>query len=71
MELHEHIREIRVLKGILQCHIAKQIHVSPSTYCRMESGRRTIKAELIQPLADALGVKPEDFFADSTPRIVD
>lgn len=71
MELYERIRQIRLSKGIKQSHIAEQIGVSRTTYCHIENGKRSIKANLLEPLANALGVKPQDFFTEQTPRNVE
>lgn len=65
LELYERIRQIRLSKGIKQSYVAEQIGVSKAAYCRFENGKQSLKADLLKPLADALGVEPQDLFASN------
>lgn len=56
------IKEIRRSKGISARHVADKLEVDPSTISKYESNNRKVPAETLPLLADALGVKVEDFF---------
>jgi transcriptional regulator with XRE-family HTH domain len=64
MEIHKRVRQIRLSKGIKQSYVAERIGVSKASYCHFENGRRSLKADQLKVLADALGVKPQDFFKE-------
>lgn len=56
------IKSIREKKGIQAKFVAAQIGVDPSTISKYENGDRKISAEMLPSIAEALGVKIEDFF---------
>ena len=50
------IKEIIQEKGLQNNFVAKKLGVSPSTLSKYKSGDRSIKADMIPSIADALGV---------------
>lgn len=60
--LHNRLREMREALGIKQVYMARQLHMSPSGYHGLESGRRKISAEMLNKIARVLGVDVSLFF---------
>jgi transcriptional regulator with XRE-family HTH domain len=60
----ENIRFIRKSKGLSGKFVSKQVGIAPSTLSKYESNERKLKAELLPAIANVLGVKVEDFFAE-------
>lgn len=56
----EKIKNLRKSKNLSQEEVAEYIHVSQSTYARMESGASNSWAGYILPLCDLFGIQPEE-----------
>ena len=56
----EKIKNLRKSKNLSQEEVAEYIHVSQSTYARMESGANNSWAGYILPLCDLFGIQPEE-----------
>lgn len=50
------LREIRKKKGLNAIDIARRIGVTPTSYYRYEKGEQTLSAEILDKLANAMGV---------------
>lgn len=57
------IKRIITEKGLKQCAIAARVGMSTSMFNALINGRKTIKAEHIPILADALGVEINTLFS--------
>lgn len=55
----EMIRETRKAKGLTQKELGEKLGISESAVSKYESGKENPTAELIQKVADALGVSLE------------
>lgn len=62
--LLSNIRRILDEKGIKHCKVAGSIGVSSAEFSRILSGRKIIRASYIPVIASALGVTPNDLFAE-------
>ena len=56
----EKIKNLRKSKNLSQEEVAELIHVSQSTYARMESGSSNSWAGYIIPLCELYGIQPEE-----------
>lgn len=56
------LKEIRESKGLTAKYVASVLGVSPSTISKYESNDRSVKAEMLPKLAEALDTNIEDFF---------
>ena len=56
----EKIKNLRKIKNLSQEEVAELIHVSQSTYARMESGSSNSWAGYIIPLCELYGIQPEE-----------
>ena len=50
------IRKLREAKGFSQDYMAKQLGITQSAYCKLESNNRKINFENINKITSALGV---------------
>lgn len=55
-EFTEHIRRLRIAKGLLQTDLCNATGICPSTLSRIESGRSLPSLEVAARLAVALGI---------------
>lgn len=62
MRVGERIREIRKSKGITQVYINQQLGRSTSWLSNIEQGRRILNVEMLEMVAEALGVPVEALF---------
>ncbi|MBG9772383.1 helix-turn-helix domain-containing protein [Brevibacillus laterosporus] len=60
--IHLRIEEIRKQKGVTKTHIARKCGRSISWYCGISSGRRKVKTESLNQIAEALEVDVRIFF---------
>lgn len=64
MKVHENVRRIRKSKGVTQVFMAKKMKIPVQTYNGYELGRRMIKAELLNEIAEILNEPIENFFKE-------
>lgn len=64
MTVGERIRAIRESKGIAQCKLANDIHISPSFLNRIEKGSSVPSLECVCNVAKALQVTPQEVLCD-------
>lgn len=64
MEIGRKIRELRQKLGLTQTDLAHRINVDPTTISHYESGKRAVTIEILQKIAEALGVSLALFFSD-------
>lgn len=62
MEINNRVRQIRKSKGITQTFVAKELGINVQTYNGYELGRRNIKAETLEKIANVLNEPIENFF---------
>jgi transcriptional regulator with XRE-family HTH domain len=63
------IRELRVAKGWSQARLADASKTRQATISDLESGRsRRVEIDLLQRLADALGVEPGELVERAKPK---
>jgi len=62
MKILENIREIRMQKGIKQEVIASAFNLDTSVVSNIETGKRKLRVEELEILANALGVSVIDLF---------
>ncbi|MBK1725561.1 helix-turn-helix domain-containing protein [Halorhodospira neutriphila] len=56
--MREQIRQARRQAGLTQAQLAEQLGVAQSGISRIESGERPVTVEMLQAIAEALGVEP-------------
>jgi transcriptional regulator with XRE-family HTH domain len=56
------IRQVREAKGVQGAVLAEQVGVSPNTIYRIEANDRTPSLDLLERIAEELGVSPAEFF---------
>lgn len=61
-QVPQNINRIIDEKGLKKCAVARKIGVDTSEFYNMLSGRKLIKLCYIRPIADAIGVTPNDLF---------
>ncbi len=54
------IKVLRKQKGLSQEEVADHLHISQSTYARIENGERGSWANYIVPISNLFGVQPEE-----------
>ena len=59
------IKGLRMEQGFKLEALANDLELAPSTLSRIESGRRNPSLEVLEALADALGVKVSDIFHEA------
>ena len=64
--LSENIKLLIYQKGYKQKAIAEKIGVGERKFSNMLNGRKKIDIEYVVPIADALGVTPNDLFYPKT-----
>ncbi|MEN3009312.1 XRE family transcriptional regulator [Pseudothermotoga sp.] len=64
VSIGEKIRLVRNRLGLTQADLAKKLNVDPSTIAYYESGRRQISLEMLQKIANALGVELDYFLKE-------
>lgn len=57
--LAQNIKKFRELKNLTQQHIAKSLDISQSQYQRYEAGQITMSGDLVDQVAEILGVDRE------------
>lgn len=62
MKTCERVRQIRINKGLRQNYVAQKMGLKISTYNAIELGHRPLRADMLEQLANVLGVEPSDFF---------
>ncbi len=65
-QLVANIRAIIQEKGMKQKAIAKKSGFGEQDFSNMMNGRKEIKAEYIPPIAEALGVTPNEIYGGKT-----
>lgn len=68
VELGKRIKGLRRLKGFTQQELAERINVSVSSLSNMERGIRKPKPFLLENIARALEVSPEELFLVRTEK---
>jgi len=63
------VRRIRKERGLSQAQLSELSGVDPASLSLIETGRRSPGIEVLQKLADALGVEVGDFFPRSQPDL--
>lgn len=58
-----YVREWRKAKGLTQERLAERTPFSPGAISQLETGRTGYTQEMLEALADALGVKPGDLIS--------
>lgn len=61
------IRALRVARNLTLDDVAERIGTSVQQVSRLELGERRLTDDWMRRIAGALGVRPADLFADSTP----
>lgn len=56
----ENVKRILAEKGLKQCSVAKKSGYKEKEFSNMLNGRKVIKGDDILPIANALGVEPND-----------
>jgi transcriptional regulator with XRE-family HTH domain len=51
-----YLKSVREEQGLKAAYVAAKIHISPPTYLQIENGRRGLKAERLQAIANVLGI---------------
>ena len=64
--ISSNIRKIIQSKGVKQRYIAERAGFDEKTFSNMVNGRKTIRAEYIPLIADALDVSVNDLFASES-----
>ena len=64
MNYQQKVRQIRISKGINQKQLAEMIFVTPPIISYIENKKRQTTVEMLQRIADALGVNIKEFFED-------
>jgi len=59
------IKGLRIERGLKLEALANDLDLATSTLSRIESGRRNPSLEVLEALADALGVKISDIFSEA------
>jgi len=62
MNYQQKVRQIRISKGINQKQLAEMIFVTPPIISYIENKKRQTTVEMLQRIADALGVNIKEFF---------
>lgn len=70
MSVADRIYQIMEEKCMKQCLVARAAGFNPKTFNEMLRGRRLIKIEDLPTICDALGVSPNDLFADIDAKAV-
>ncbi len=65
MNLHEKIREIRIIRNTSQALMAENMGCTTGAYSHKETGKRNISADELQKIAAVLKVEPAIFFDDN------
>jgi len=65
------IREYRERKNLSVTELAKRIGVSRSYLSRMETGERPIKTDILNKIANAIGIPIQEFYSDQDMRSFD
>jgi transcriptional regulator with XRE-family HTH domain len=65
----EKIRVIRELRGFSQEHMASELGIAQNTYSKIETNSSKLTAEMLQKVAEVLGVSPVDILSNQ-PTIV-
>jgi transcriptional regulator with XRE-family HTH domain len=65
----EEVRRIRKARGLTQDQLSEKSGVDPASLSLIENGRRTPGIEVLQKLADGLGVEVADFFPRRQPDL--
>jgi len=60
MTLGTKIKRVREIKNFTQEHMASEMKISQSQYCRYENDYASVEDEVLQQIADILEVKKED-----------
>lgn len=63
------IRTLRKQKGLSQEQVADHLHISQSTYARIESGESCSWANYITPISDLFGIPPEELLKNEIVRV--
>lgn len=61
----EQIARLRKRAGLTQAALAKKLGVTRLTVSRWETGARRLTADTLERIAEALGCRPGDLFAQS------
>lgn len=70
MALHKNIIRLRKLNDLTQQKMADRLHVSLSTYCRIESGESGIDATLLPKIAESFKIPIEWLFQETGSTIL-
>nr|WP_229105579.1 helix-turn-helix transcriptional regulator [Bacillus paralicheniformis] len=62
VSLYQEIEKIRKDKGITKIHISRSFNKTPAWYSAISKGKRQLKADDLEKMAEILGVAPKDFF---------
>lgn len=63
-ELSYNLRRIRLEKGETQKSLAEKIRLNKQAIAHMEQGFRKPSLDVLEKIADVLGVKVKEFFQD-------
>ncbi len=63
------IKALRKEKGLSQEQVADYLHISQSTYARIENGERGSWANYLEPISKLFDVSPEDLLKQDTIHI--
>jgi transcriptional regulator with XRE-family HTH domain len=69
MQYGEKIRFIRETRGLSQENVAAQLGIAQNTYSKIERNETKLTADMLQRVADVLGVSPMDIITGQ-PAIV-
>lgn len=70
MELGQTIQRLRLYKGITHLDMMETLEVSQATYSRIETGKKEITNELLQKIADKMGMTPEEIIEEAGKTII-
>jgi transcriptional regulator with XRE-family HTH domain len=63
------IKALRINKHLSQEQVAEHLHISQSTYARIESGETNSWANYIEPLSKLFEIQPEELLKNETINI--
>lgn len=67
----ERLKQLRKARGLRVCDVSRRLDMSDHNYMWYEEGRNIVKALMIRPLAEVLGMHPHDLHDHLYPVIDD
>ena len=65
MKTHEKVREMREKHQMTQEQMAEKLHLTPSSYAKLERGETAIKIERLQQIANIFNIDASELLGDN------